>query len=163
MPEATNTSTTVRNGADKAARTGVAPPPVPSLQQVFPAVPEAKAKVGITRCPNEGPSPDAWLIELCREWTELNAETDRLYIPAADTFQGSPEWAIHDRFVARTGDRWSELKRTIFATRPKTMAGLIAKAKVAEKGLSRDNNEELAEPNEPLTSLVLDILEGVPA
>ena len=43
------------------------------------------------------------------------------------------------------------------------MEGLVAKAKVAERDLNRDNHEQLTEPNDPFASLVLDILAGVPA
>lgn len=124
-----------------------------------------KANIKISTAPpsSEGLSPDSWLIELCREWTELNTETDRLCIPAGWTVRPSPEWAAYDRFEARNGKRWSELRRTIFATRPQTMEGLVAKAKVAERDLNRDNHEQLTEPNDPFASLVLDILAGVPA
>jgi hypothetical protein len=113
--------------------------------------------------PKRGPSPDAWLIELCREWLEPDAESDRLYYPAGDTLKGSPEWAIYDGFIARNGTRWAEIEGTIFTTRPKTMAGLVAKAKVAERDLDRDSNEELSDPNGPFASIVLDILAGVAA
>jgi hypothetical protein len=43
------------------------------------------------------------------------------------------------------------------------MAGLVAKAKVAERDLDRDSNEELSDPNGPFASIVLDILAGVAA
>jgi hypothetical protein len=74
MPKAKNQSTT-----DRAARTAVTPPPAPNLRQNFWAKPEAEAEMGDARPSNEGPSRDAWLIELCAELTAMYDESDRLF------------------------------------------------------------------------------------
>jgi hypothetical protein len=46
---------------------------------------------------------------------------------------------------------------------PQNVVGLVAKARIAARSLSRDSHEQLTEPNEPFASLVLDNLAGVPA
>jgi len=164
MPEATNTSITIIKGADEAARTAVTPPPAPNLQQVFPLVPEAKGEMGAVRPSNEGPSRDAWLIELCSELTAIYDESDRLFEISKSTEANSPEDLASNAFDDRMWDRREELINTVFATPAMTPAGMSAKAtavfRITDVAHASDPDSR---ESRAARSLATDILQGVAA
>jgi hypothetical protein len=125
-------------------------------------MPKARIQISTTPPSNEGPSPDAWLIECCHEWAAIDGEDDRLY-RKGENEPHSPEDIAHSRFVSRTLPRKHELEETIFFTRALTQKGLHAKAAVAFKRTMRDAEGEPVPEDWASASLAKDILQGVAA
>jgi hypothetical protein len=96
---------------------------------------------------------DAWLIGLCEEFMAIDEEDDRLW-------QSSEK--ARERLRARTAARSLELLNTIFVTPATAPLGLVAKAKIAAKLVSRDNTGQPFYRDRPLNSLATDILTQAP-
>jgi hypothetical protein len=125
-------------------------------------MPKAHIQISTTRPPNEGPSPDAWLIECCHELLELEAENDRLYVPVADALPGDPVIDAWARFNDRTRDRRLELSSTIHETSAMTAAGLRAKALVVYKAVAFFKDGAPAPEGWGAYSLAVNILQWIP-
>jgi hypothetical protein len=149
MSEAKIEFTTSKSGTDKSRAS-----PVPNPTHGRPAREAVQQDTS---------SRDAWLINLCAEWTVMDAEDDRLYSTAGDAIPGSPECAAYSRFIKRIHDRRHELEATIFFTRALTLEGLRAKAAVIFKRTMRDSAGEPVPEDRASASLAQDILQGVAA
>jgi hypothetical protein len=100
---------------------------------------------------------DAWLVELCEEFTAIDEERARVGLHG-HAVPGSRDDLAYERLCNRTARRVAALFSTIFATPATTPQGLAAKAKIAAKLVSRNNNGEPFYRDRPLNSLAADIL-----
>lgn len=97
---------------------------------------------------------DAELFELCDEWHALDAEERRLHDTWCEVDNGKPS----DEELALNA-RTAELQKRIADTPAASIAGIIAKAMVADRGFLLDADGFLENPDDwPAASIIKDLL-----